>query len=329
MSTFDVRVLTEPEYPAWDQLVQESGQGTIFHTSLWVTTVSELFKVDYVIIGVFNSSELIGGCSFYIKHLLPGYTIAYTLNNLTPYGGIVIGPQKSSQIRECETREHETISLILEKIEGMNLAKVNLINGPGLVDIRPFTGQGWGERVFYTYIVPLENDIFLHASYGARRSIRKARKLGLSVNKEYNPDIFWKLAIATFAKQNLNVPYTKEQVFTLMEMFIQNKLGDMWIARTPSGEAVSAVFYIYDSHMAHGWLGVNDPGFKDTGVVSLVLFESLCELKNRGFQRFNIMAANTPHLAQFYSSFNPLLVPYYGIEKMKGLGKLSCMFRFG
>jgi hypothetical protein len=39
------------------------------------------------------------------------------------------------------------------------------------------------------------------------------------------------------------------------------------------------------------------------------------------------MAANTPHLAQFYSSFNPLLAPYYGVEKIQGLGKLSDMFR--
>lgn len=29
------------------------------------------------------------------------------------------------------------------------------------------------------------------------------------------------------------------------------------------------------------------------------------------------MSANTPHLTKFISSFNPRLVPYYGVEKFK------------
>jgi hypothetical protein len=52
----------------------------------------------------------------------------------------------------------------------------------------------------------------------------------------------------------MNVPYTKDHIFSFMEMLIRNKSGDMWIAQTPSGEAASAVFNTYDPHMVHsGW----------------------------------------------------------------------------
>jgi hypothetical protein len=320
-------MLTEPDYSLWDDLVQQSHQGTIFHSSAWITTISQLKKVDFRIIGVFRNSELIGGCTFYIKNLFPGYKIGFTNDEVTPYGGCVISNPPSVHIRHSEIHEHEILSLILKKIQDLNLARITLINGPGLTDIRSFTSQGWRERVYYTYIISLDENLFSNMSYGARRSIRKAQKLGITIKKEFNPDFFWDLAVATFAKQEMNVPFKKDLVFSFVEMLIQNKLADMWIASTPSGEAISAMIYIYDAHMAHGWLGVNNPLFKDTGVVSFILFETLQDLQNRGFHRFNVMAANTPRFAQFYSSFDPQLVPYFGAIKANGLGKITSMFR--
>jgi len=45
-------------------------------------------------------------------------------------------------------------------------------------------------------------------------------------------------------------------------------------------------------------------------------------LKNRGFKEINLMAANTPHLAKFISSFNPELVAYYSVDKKTFLTKI-------
>lgn len=41
------------------------------------------------------------------------------------------------------------------------------------------------------------------------------------------------------------------------------------------------------------------------------------DLKSRDFKEINLMAANTPHLTKFISSFNPVLVPYYKVEKSR------------
>ncbi len=41
------------------------------------------------------------------------------------------------------------------------------------------------------------------------------------------------------------------------------------------------------------------------------------------------MAGNTPHLSMFISSFNPELVPYYGVEKgCYGFASLSKLHYF-
>jgi hypothetical protein len=319
MSKLEARILTEPEYHQWDRLVLQSGQGTVFQSSPWITTAAEFLHSDYAIIGVFDNSDLIGGCSFYIQEVFHVLKKGLTNIPLTPYGGFVIPVKNNGKVRESEGRESEIFSLILEKIESLDLYSVNLVNGPALQDIRPLTWKGWRERVYYAYFISLDNDIISGFSRNVTKSIRKAQKKSITVKKDYNPEIYWKLTKATYRKQDIQIPFEKEYLFTLMEMLIQNNLGEMWIAQTPTGEAAAAVFNVLDAHIVHGWEGASDPVFKDTGVVSLLLYEVFRDYQNRGFSRFNVMAANTPQIAKFYSSFNPRLVPYYHVEKKSGL----------
>jgi hypothetical protein len=48
----------------------------------------------------------------------------------------------------------------------------------------------------------------------------------------------------------------------------------------------------------------------------------MTHLQEKDFKKFNMMAANTPHLAKFVSSFNPELVPYYSVQKRRGVFRL-------
>ena len=323
MSKVKARILTEDDHDQWDRLVGRSEHGTIFHSSAWITTSAKVLHFDYVIIGVFNGTELIGGCVFYIKTLFSVLKIGYTNIPLTPWGGFVLSmPKSNNKIHRSEVREREIIFLILEKIQTLNLLHITIVNSPAFNDIRPIKWQGWTESVFYSYIVSLDNDIFLNFSSNTRARIRKSRKLGITVKKEYDPYLFWKLAELTYRKQNMEIPFQKEHLFKLMEMLKQNNLGEMWIAEMPTGEAISAVFNIYDTHLAFSWLGANNPQFKNTGVTSLLLFETYKDLKTRGFHRVNLMGANVFNLASFYSEFNPRLVPYYGVQVKKRMKRL-------
>jgi len=322
-----VRVLTEPEYPQWDQLVDRSQQGTIFHTSGWITTVSKNLAIDHLIIGVFKKSDLIGGCFFYLKKKFHLFTIASTQVPLVPYGGFVISPSERTKVQRTESREHEIISLILEKIKTLNFAHTMITNGPGFTDIRPFIWRGWREGVAYTYVLSLEGDILSAVSYAARKKIQKAQKTGITAKKEYDPGVYWDLTEKTYEKQRSEAPFKKEYLVSLMTMLIRNNLGEMWIARTPEGEPASAVFTLYDTKMAHTWVGANDPEFKNTGVGPFLFFEIFMDLQNRGFHQVNVMGGNNPHLAQFYSNFNPRLVPYYSVERLPDITQFLYPFR--
>jgi hypothetical protein len=315
MSKIEARVLTDNDYPEWDKLVEQSKQGTIFHSSIWVTTAAEILHLNYTIIGVFRDGQLIGGCTFYLDKKFRIFITGYTDVPLFPYGGIVILDSKSSNTKTSETREHEIIGLILEKIQTLGLSHVNLINSPALCDIRPFKYEGWREYVYYAYIKSLEHDIFLSFSPKVRTHIREARKMGISVRREYNPEVYWKLTESTYGRQNLKIPIQKKQLFAFMEMLVKNKLGEMWIAWTSDGEPASAEFLVWDAKRVYMWIAASDERFKKTSSTSLSQLEIFQNLQERGFREVNMMSGNMSNLSMFASSFNPCLVPYYRVEQ--------------
>ncbi|MCW4032503.1 MAG: hypothetical protein NWF08_03815, partial [Candidatus Bathyarchaeota archaeon] len=48
---------------------------------------------------------------------------------------------------------------------------------------------------------------------------------------------------------------------------------------------------------------------------ALLLYEISKDLNRRGFRGLNLTTANTPHLAYYWTNFNPELVPYYCVDK--------------
>jgi hypothetical protein len=327
MSESEVRILTEPEYNQWDELVEQSRQGTIFHSSGWITTAAKVLHLDLVIIGVFNKTQLIGGCSLFLETTSGFYTKGTTELPLTPYGGFVIANQKSSSVREQESREHGIILLILEKIHTLNLCNIVLTNSPALTDIRPFTQNGWQESVHYCYIFPLTCTLEDHISKKIRWSLNKAKKSGIVVRQKWDKDLYWDLTLSTYRKQGKQPPYSRELLFSLFEIIQNKRCGEMWIAETASGKGAAAEIFIWDTHRAYRWLAASHTDYRDTEAPTLLLFGVMKYLQEKGCKKFNLMAANTPHLAKFISGFNPEFVPYYSVQKIRGMYRIPGVIR--
>lgn len=267
-----------------------------------------------MIFGYFKKDRLLGGCVVYSYKKFLFLSIAASNVQLTPYGGIILSPFESLKVRENENIQREIISAINnELVKNFNI--ISLINSPGLSDIRPFVYQGWKERVYYAYVKSLDGDILLNVSRQVRTNIRKAHESGIIVKKEYDPEIFWQLVKKTFEKQNLKPPFQKEYVLGIMEMLINNNLGEMWIARTKDGIPASADFIIWDNRQAHRWMAASDEQLKGTSATTLLIFEILQDLQKRNFHWINMMSGNLSNLSAFNSSFSPKLIPYYKVEK--------------
>jgi len=316
MSDIEVRTMKPDDYPLWDELVDKSLYGTIFHTSQWQIIAGNDSKDKTEFFGAFSQNRLIGGCVIHFNHIHNFFSIATTNLPLTPYGGVVINQCESTKIREKEKVEAEIIHSLVASIKQRKPHSISLTMSPHIIDIRPYIWDGWKETVRYCYILPLTDNIEDSFSQAVRRSVKKAKKSGIVIKRKFDKKLYWDLTLDTYNKQGKQPPFSKKLLFAFIDYIQIKNCGEMWIAETSSGEVASAEIFIWDNKMAYRWSAASNDQYKELGATSFILFEMMIYLKEKGFKNINLMAANTPHLAKFISSFNPELIPYYSVGKM-------------
>jgi len=317
MVGLEVRAIGSDELQIWDTLVASSAQGTIFHTSDWSFRTASSLNQTLIILGCYEGGELIGGCPLLLSNQYGLLKIASSAAALTPYGGMVITDRESTKRRERELHYNKVIAAICEYILRQRFDYVNLVNSPGLEDIRAFTQNGWVSKVYYTYTLPIGGDVLDRISKNARRSIRKAQKLGVYATQHFDTEMYWDLTVDTFGRQNSRPPFSKEHLVMMLNMIRDMGIGEMWIARTSSGEVAAAEVVLRDSQTVHRWSAASSEEHLNTGATSLLLSEIFTDVLDRNYTSINLMAGNIAHLSAFVTSFNPSLVPYYGVELHK------------
>lgn len=321
MTNIEVRELKKNEYGVWDELVENSPHGTRFHSSDWLTTCSELLNKKLKIFGCFENGQLVGGCSLYTHKLKRFFKVASSTIEMTPYGGVVLAQSQSTKVREQEQTYSNIIKSLCNTFDNEHFNHIQIINSPDFVDVRPFTWNGWDSKVYYAYYLIL-NDFEKRLSRDPKRNIKKAIKNEISIEKSNDITSFYELFEGTFSRQGLKPPVTKGFLVTVFDMLLKHEKGEMWIAKTKSEEIVAAEIFVYDNKRAYRWSAATHTELRKTGAYSLLLFEVFRDMQNRGFKEINLMAANTPQLTEFITSFNPKLVPYYKVEKSSTKYKL-------
>ncbi len=322
-----VEIISQSDISEWDSLVMNSPCGTIFHSSKWITTSAKLFSKKEILYGYFKGNNLLGGCSVYSEQRYGFFSIAKSNISMTPYGGYVLFPFKSTTVRNNEQHRSSIISEINQHLIS-RFHSIRIVNSPDFYDIRPFLWSGWNSFINYAYVMNLNKNIEDNLPKAKRRTIRLAADhYKISIEKETNFDLFYNLYEKMYKKQYLPYPNAKDFFSQMIDMIVSNNFGEMWIARSPGDEPAAAEIIIWDNKRAYRWAAAMDPQFKSMGPVSLLLFEIFRDLKKRNCQGINLMAANNHDLAKFISGFNPDLIPYYGIEKPHMIQKILHLIR--
>lgn len=327
MSDIEVRELGNSEYILWDELVEKSPHGTIFHNSDWLAVCRDVLNEDLKIYGCFQKDELIGGCSLFIKNVAGIMKIASSTCKLTPYGGVVLAPSTSTKVREREQTHRDIIKSLCDAFDNEHFDHIQITNSSDFFDIRPFIWNGWNSSILYAYYFNLGGDIESNISKKARESIKQANRNSISINNSKDFSIFYDLFSMTFERQNLKPPVTKEFFTSIIDLLKSKNIGGMWVAETSSGELASALIILWDNKRSYAWANGSDPSFREAAPNSLLYSRVFQDLKNKGFKEINLMSANIPRLAKFMSSLNPKLVPYYTVEKSSikyNIAKKAC-----
>jgi len=309
------KILNNDEFEIWDDLVRESPHGTVFHSTPWITTCSRLLNKEYRILGCFNTenNELLGGCSFYIDKKGP-FRIIKTRVGMSPYGGFILKKPSSTKLRNIEKFNKEIITSITDILNGKSLY-VKLSNSPEFIDTRILKRLGYSIEVLYTYRLVLSENIWQSISKNARWVTRNAIKNGIIPEKIDNPgkkeaEMFFNLFVMTSKRAGFRNRFNRDFFSGMFNILYKNKMGELWFAKTESGEVASGEVILYDNKRVYGWSAASDNILRKTAAASLLIYKIAQNLSRR-FNEFDLTTANTPQLAKFMANFNPTLVPYY------------------
>jgi len=313
MPDIEIRELKKSEYKIWDELVESSPQGTIFHSSSWLSTYSELLNKKLKIYGCFQDEQLVGGCSLFIRKLGP-FKKALSTIRMIPYGGVILGDLQGKSVRKREHFQRTIINVLCDKFNNNGFDYIHLCNSPSFTDIRPFLWNGWEVGgVKYTYYLSLSN-IESNISRDVRVNIKKAVKNNIIIEKSDDISSFYELLLMTLLRQNEQIPVSKNFFENIIELLYEKEMGELWIARTPSDEVAAAEIVVFDNKRAYRWSAASHTELRKTGAAMLLQYTIAQKLKNK-FNEIDLVGANTPNIAEFKAAFNPKLIPYYIVEK--------------
>jgi hypothetical protein len=314
MYTFDVGELTIADFPQWDELVARSSQGTIFHKTGWLEACARSLGKKIKIFGCFQDGTLVGGCSLFPDRKFGILPVAKATCSMTPYGGFVLSSPPGLSVHKHESFSTQIIESLIREMKKEHYFSISILNSPQFLDLRPFTSNGWESRVYYTYYINLENNLETHADSLVKKNIRKAEKSRIIIEPFSDISRYYDLLCGTFARKNLKPPSSKSLITELYSFIKNQNCGEMVVAKTPEGEIACADIVIWDNRQAYVWSAASDARFLNSGSPSLLRFDDLTRMQEKGIPMINMMMGNAQELWQFTSHFNPTLVPHYQIH---------------
>jgi hypothetical protein len=320
----EVRELEKEQYSEWDRLVLDSPQGTLFHNTKWLTLFDEVLGGQISLLGCYKKEELIGGCAvrIYRKGIFKVTSSSLYSRGIIPYDGVIIKYiPENIKARKKEKYHNEIYESLIDRFRSNGFSFVRLINSPEIVDIRTFKLKGWEDDVLYTYKLKLREIDLMEFSRDERKSIKKASKEGITVERSNDSLCFLRLYKSMLARKNVAVP--SAELGDVFSKIISQELGGLWIAKTSSNDIVAGEIILFDEKRAYRWMAASDELYWHTGGASLLFYNILQEIKDRTTEIDLIGATSYAGGNEFKMGFNPQLVPYYMVLKSTALYDLA------
>lgn len=318
---FSIRIADSHAQKEWDDYIESSPQGTIFHTWNWLKIMEKHTNSTLYPLQIFKGSTHIANYPIFFKKkgcLKVALSPPYTTEVL--YLGPVLSAYESYKLSKIEENLIGIQSAIDKFLfSDLRCNFVNLRTAPGLIDSRPFRWAGYDIEPYYTYRIDLNEDIE-KIWYGMHKTLRKKikseRKNGIVIEQGDEDDL-WLIHSETrrrFSEQGK----IREDISAYLDEIYQtyhDQFLDILVAKY-QGETVSGVIRLNYNGVTCQWIGLAKTEVKGISPNDLLGWESIKIAKERGMRWYEIMdGGDNPRLRQFKSKFNPELSIWYSAEK--------------
>ncbi len=317
---FEVRPLTEDEWSLWDDFVDESPQGTVFHKSFWLKASGRSF----VIYGCFRGKELYAGiCLSYRVRF--GIRVAQR-PVLTPYSGVLFKEQDAKYVNKL-TLEKEASQKIAQRLKS-DFHVVHFGFTPGPVDLHPFIWEGFSPNLTFTYIIQLDKslgDIWKAMEEKTRRNVRRAEKDGIVIvrSDDFNQTI--NLVEKTLARQSMKLSI-KFIAISYDGVLAERSQCKSFLAKNKDGDYIAAVYIVWDNRRSYYLLGGYDSEKSHYGASTLALWKAIEFTKQElGLEEFDFEGAMIPQIERFFRGFGGQLTVRHVVTWAKPFLKITLL----
>lgn len=234
---------------------------------------------------------------------------------LTPFLGPWLRYPESQKMQTRIRFEMEIMHAIIMQIPRCAVFDVKF--SPAVTNWLPFYWSGYKQTTHYTYIFPAGIDaetLSSRFSRDVRTAIKKAEH-ELIVSEEQDPDVLFNMKIATYRDQKAKLPVSREYYHKVFRNIHSMECGKLWKASDAAGNIHAAVIFVYDRKMSYYLFGASDPSFRNTGAMSLLLWEGIKDAAGNE-RAFNFEGSMVPGVERFFRNFGAEQVPYFRIYKL-------------
>lgn len=208
---------------------------------------------------------------------------------------------------------------LIKRLPAANAYRQNW--SPSITNWQPFYWRGFEQSTRYTYILPKSQSekaawkrIEQKIKNNIRRSIDKHR---VSVHVGRDKEMVWNLIQETFARQSLNVPYSRELFYRVQEASYKNKSGKNLIAYIDE-KPIAAVFLVWDTEKMYYLASGADIHYRDTHAGSLLLWEAIKSAIRMGLV-FDFEGSMIEPVEAHFRSFGAIQTPFFQIWRYNNL----------
>ena len=193
---------------------------------------------------------------------------------------------------------------------------------PNFLDVRFFIWKKYREHLNMTYVIDLEkplDKIWASFSKRCRQEIKYVSACSPEIQQTNDTSPLLDIWRGRFSKRGLKVPllsdnYLKELVAAFpQDVTVYNVSIDGKLATATACCVMQKERYGY-------WIGnVNE--CEDLSVADYLVWEVVQRAKSKGFKKLDL-GGGLENLSKFKSKFNPVLEPYFSVDKRDTVGKI-------
>ncbi len=190
----------------------------------------------------------------------------------------------------------------------------------------PFYWNEFQQTTRYTYV--LEDLSDLDKVYGDfqsknRTDISKAKNIVECIDFD-DIEEFYEINKKTFARQNMEIPYSLDFIKNLDNILKEKRLRKMFLAKDKENRVHAVIYIIWDTNSAYYLMGGGDPVLRNSGATSLLLWEAI-KFASTVTRNFDFEGSMIESVERFFRGFGAIQKPYFAISKECSKSLKVCM----